>query len=104
MVVPAGPTLAVTVEIGGTAGLLVAEVSLVVAADHLAVEAAQMALTGLEAGAPTMTTDAALVVHAEGVRMTLEAEVAPMARTEEETHLMKVTTTDEGSLVVAAPN
>ena len=103
MVVPAGPTLAVTVEIGGTAGLLVAEVSLVVAADHLAVGAARMALTGLEADAPTMTTDAALVVHAEGVRMTLEAEVAPTTRMEEEIPLMRVATAVDEA-VMAAPS
>ena len=45
----------------------------------------------------------ALVARAEGVQETLEAEVAPTARTEEETPLMKVMTTGEG-VAVFAPN
>ena len=103
---PAGPTSAVTMEGAGIAGRLVVEASPSVVVVRLVAEAAVRAQVGLEADVPMTTEDLALVAPAalaEGVRETLEAEVAPMAQTEEETPLMKVTTTGEG-VVAAAPN
>ena len=93
--------MAATVEGAGIGGRLAVEVSLpVVVVPRVA--AVRTALVGLEADVKTTTKDVALAALAGGDQETLE--VAPTARTEEETPLMKVTTTDEGSVVVAAPN
>ena len=106
LVVPADQTSTATMEGAGIAGRLVVEASPSVVVVRLVAEAAVRAQVGLEADVQMTTEDLALVAPvalAEGVRETLEAEVAPMARTEEETPLMKVTTTGEG-VVAPAPN
>ena len=102
MAVLAGPTPAMTMEGAGIAGCLVVEASPSVVEVRLVAEAAVRAQVGLEADVQTTTEDIALAALAGGDRETLE--VAPMARTEEGTPLMKVTTTDEGLVVVSAPN
>ena len=99
----ADPTSAVTMAGAEITGRQVAEASHMVVMVRLTAEVAPADPRSLGADVRMKMKGVALVARAEGVQETLEAEVAPTARTEEEIPSMKVTTTGEG-VAVFAPN